>query len=311
MTSPPVLSIVVLSWNVCGLLRGCLRSVFAELEGATFTGEVIVVDSASSDGSVDMVSAEFPQARLLASSENLGYSRGNNEGLRLALGRYILLLNPDTEALPGALASAVEHMDGHPEVGVLGPQLLFPDGRVQSSRRRLPTLATAAFESTWLQPYAPRRVLDDYYARDLPDDAVSEVDWVVGAALMVRREAYERVGGLDETFFMYSEELDWCRRIRDAGWKVVYFPRARVVHHEGRSSEQVPAATHIRFQRSKVRYFEKYHGKALAQSLRAFILANFAAQLLLEGVKLALRHKPDLRRRRVKAYWQVLRSGLQ
>ncbi len=309
-SSPPDLSIVVLNWNVRDLLRNCLRSIYAEFESAGIAGEVVVVDSASTDGSAEMVAAEFPQARVVASAENLGYSRGNNEGLRRTEGRHILLLNPDTELRAGALTAMLGHMDAHAGVGVLGPQLLFPDGRPQSSRRRLPTLATAVFESTWLQAYAPRGILEAYYAQDLPDDAVSEVDWLVGAALCVRREAYQQVGGLDESFFMYSEEMDWCRRIQRAGWKVVFFPHAQVIHHVGQSSEQVPAATHIRFQRSKIRYFEKYHGRTTAQLLRLFILASFAVQLALESAKLLLRHRPGLRRQRVEAYWQVLKSGL-
>src|SRR5690242_10549721 len=147
-----------------------------------------------------MVRSEFPQVKLIASSENLGYSRGNNLGLRAATGRYLFILNPDTEIVGDALAQMLAYLESHPQVGVLGPQLISADRSIQSTRRRFPTLATAFFESTWFQPFAPRRWLDNYYARDLPDDAVAEVDWVIGAALCVRREAYEQVGGLDEGF---------------------------------------------------------------------------------------------------------------
>jgi hypothetical protein len=127
----------------------------------------------------------------------------------------------------------------------------------------------------------------------------------------VRRAAYEQVGGLDEGFFMYSEELDWCRRMRAAGWKVVHFPAARIIHHEARSSAQVPAATHIRFNSSKVRYFRKYHGSAIAEMLRLWLLANFAVQLAIEWLKGLLGHKRELRAARVRAYRQVLKSGLR
>ncbi len=305
------LSVIVLSWNVRDLLRACLRS----LPLADPAVEVIVVDAASADGTAAMVTAEFPPARfprltLIASPENLGFSRGNNLGLRAAQGRYLLVLNPDTELAEDALARMTAYLDAHPDVGVLGPGLVYPDGRPQPTRRRFPTLATAVFESTWLQPWAPRGVLDRYYARDLPADQAVDVDWVVGAALLVRREAYAQVGGLDEGFFMYSEELDWCRRMKAAGWRVVQYPAARVVHHEGRSSAQVPAATHIRFNTSKVRYFRKYHGALAAESLRLFLLANFAVQLALEALKGLLGHRRELRAARVRAYWQVLRSGL-
>jgi hypothetical protein len=304
---PPELSILLLSWNVRDLLRTCLAS----LPLTDPRVEIVVVDAASADGSAEMVRAEFPGVTLIASADNLGYSRGNNLGLRAARGRYLLILNPDTEVVDDALAQMGAYLDAHPDVGLLGPQLILPDGTIQPTRRRFPTLATGFFESTWFQPLAPRRLLDRYYARDLRDDAVVEVDWIVGAALFVRRAAYEQVGGLDEGFFMYSEELDWCRRMKAAGWKVVYFPQARIIHHHARSSAQVPAATHIRYSSSKVRYYRKYHGALAAEALRWFLLGNFALQLGLEWAKGVAGHKRELRAARVTAYWQVLKSGLR
>ncbi len=307
MRSPDI-SIIILSWNVRDLLRGCLASLPQTDPGV----EVIVVDGGSSDGSAEMVRLEFPATRLLASADNLGYSRGNNLGLTQAQGRYLFVLNPDTEVMPQALERLRAYMDEQPRVGLLGPQLVWPDRTVQPTRRRFPTLATALFESTWLQPLAPRRWLSRYYADDLSAAEPVEVDWVVGAALFARREAYAQVGGFDEGFFMYSEELDWQRRLRAAGWSVVYFPAARVVHHEARSSAQAPAAiTHIRFNTSKIRYFRKYHGAAAAEVLRWCLLGNFAGQLVLEAGKGLLGHKRDLRRERVAAYRAVLRSGLK
>lgn len=302
----PNLSILIVSWNTRDWLGACLRS----LPLADPAVEVIVVDSASSDGTPDWVRAEFPSVHVLASAENLGYSRGNNLALRAARGQYLFVLNPDTVVAPGALDLMTAHLDAHPDVGVLGPGLVYADGTPQASRRRFPTLLTAFFESTWLQPWAPRGLLDRYYARDLPADEAVDVDWLVGAALLVRRAAYERVGGFDEGFFMYSEELDWCRRIKAAGWRIMHFPAARVTHYEGRSSAQVPARTHIRFNASKVRYFRKYHGALAGEALRGFLLAGFAFQLLLEAAKGLLGHKRELRAERVRVYWQVLRSGL-
>ncbi len=302
------LSVVIVNWNVCDLLRRCLHSILVNLPHEI---EIIVVDNASTDGSVEMVRTEFPDVRVIANTENRGFPSGNNQGITEAQGRYILLLNPDTEMLGDALATMVNYADEHPDVGVVGPQLLNTDGSVQPSRRRLPTLATAFFESTWLQPYAPRRLLDHYYAHDRPDDAIQDVDWVKGAALMARREAIEQVGLMDERFFMYSEELDWCRRFRDAGWRIVYLPTAQVIHHEGKSSEQVIAARHIHFQTSKVRYFRKYHGRLAAETLRLFLLGNYVWQLGLEGAKWLVGHSRSLRSQRVAAYWQVIRSGLR
>ncbi len=305
----PDLSVIIVNWNVRDLLQRCLQSVFA----SPFAGhlEVIVVDNASTDGSVEMVRAEFPQVRLVANAENRGFPAANNQGLALARGRYVLLLNPDTEVLSDALQTMVAFADGHPDVGVVGPKLLNPDGSVQSSRRRFPTFATALWESTWLQPYAPRRLLKRYYALDRPDDEIQDVDWVTGAALMARREAVEQVGPLDEGFFMYSEELDWCRRFRGVGWRAVYLPTAQIVHYVGKSSEQVLPARHIHFQTSKVRYFRKYHGPVVAEVLRLFLLGNYLWQMGVEGAKWLLGHKRPLRAERIAAYRQVLRSGLR
>ena len=196
-----------------------------------------------------MVTAEFPWVLLLRQQQNVGFSRGNNLGLAMAKGRYLLLLNPDTEIVGTALSQMVNYLDAHPTIGALGPQLLFPDGKIQSSRRRFPTLATGFFESTWLQSIAPRSINHRYYVLDQPDDVISQVDWVMGACLMVRRQAYEKIGPLDEGYFMYSEEMEWQRRIKKAGWEVTYYPLAQVIHHEGKSSEQVATQRHIYFQR--------------------------------------------------------------
>ena len=303
---PAGISIIIVSWNVRDRLRTCLASLPAAAEV-----ETIVVDSASSDGTSEMVQAEFPQVTLIASRDNLGYSRGNNLGLARAHGRYALILNPDTELIGDALGRMGAYLDEHPRVGVVGPQLILADGQVQPSRRRFPSLATAFFESTWLQPLAPPGVLKRYYAADLPADQTAEVDWLVGAALLVRREAWQQAGMLDEAFFMYSEELDWQRRIKAAGWQVVYFPAAKVRHFEAQSSAQVPAATHIRFNTSKVHYFRKYFGRLAGELLRWDLLAQFAVQLALEWTKGALGHKRALRWARVAAYRDVLRSGLK
>ncbi|MCC7361607.1 MAG: glycosyltransferase family 2 protein [Anaerolineales bacterium] len=311
--TPPALSIIIVSWNVREPLRACL----AGLPLADPQVEIIVVDSASADGTPAMVAADFPRVHLIASPANLGYARGNNLGLQAAQGRYLFVLNPDTVVLPGALSALTAYLDAHPMVALVGPQLLWPrrgpqgDDLPQPTRRRFPPPALLFFESTWLQRLAPRRWLRRYYAMDLPADAPADVDWLVGAALLVRRAAYEQVGGFDETFFMYSEELDWQRRLRAAGWRIVHLPAAQVLHAEAQSSAQAPAATHIRFNSSKVRYMRKYHGAAAAQALRLWLLAQFAAQLVLEAIKGALGHKRALRQARVAAYWAVLRSGLR
>lgn len=304
------ISCVVVSWNVRDLLRRCLQSL---LDGPEVRPgrEIIVVDCASSDGSADMVRQEFGAVRLIAATENLGYARGNNTGIALARGRYLMILNPDTELVGDAVGILAAYLDEHPKVGAAGPRLHYADGTLQSSRRRFPTLATAFWESTLLHQWFPHnRFAQRYHVMDRPPTMVQPVDWLVGAALMIRRTTWEQVGPFDEGYFMYFEELDWCRRCHDAGWQIHYVPDAQMTHHEGKSSEQVAAARAIRFQRSKVRYFTKHHGRVQGESVRLFILATYAVQLAEETAKWLVGHKRALRRERMSVYWQVLRSRL-
>ncbi len=308
-TLPIDLSIITVSWNVRELLRDCIQSVDAGRGDLNL--EMIVVDSASSDGSPDMVEREFPWVILIRSNENLGFPRGNNLGIRQASGRHILLLNPDTVIIEDALPAMVQHLEQHLDVGGLGAQLLNPNGTIQSSRRRFPNFLTAIFESTWLENIAPESITRNYFALDLADDIESDVDWVTGACLMVPKRVIDHVGLLDEGFFMYSEELDWCRRIKDAGWRVVYFPQARIMHHVGKSSEQAVTARHINFQQAKLRYFRKYYGRIPTFFLRVILLLNYLGQIALEACKALLGHKRSIRRQRIRSYWQVIRSGLR
>jgi len=305
-----VLSVIIVNWNVRDLLQRALASVYASWDGKPGL-EIIVVDNASHDGSVAMLRADFPEVVVIANTENRGFPGGNNQGLAAATGDFLLLLNPDTEIIADALPRMVKYLQAHPDVGMVGPQLLNPDGSVQSSRRHFPTLPVLFLESTWLEKLAPRKLLRYYYAQEQPDDLVQNVDWITGAAMLTRRETFTQVGGMDEGFFMYSEELDWCRRIREAGWRVVYFPEARIVHHEGKSSEQVVAARHIYFQSSKVRYTRKYHGKATAEILRFWLLSQYGGQIAVESAKWLIGHRRDLRAARIAAYRQVLKSKLR
>jgi GT2 family glycosyltransferase len=305
------LSVIIVNWNVRPLLERCLRSVIESAQRGGLECEIAVVDNASTDGSQEMVERLFPAVELISSDANLGFARANNLGASRSSGRHLLLLNPDTEVGGDALPVMVAFLNQHPDVGLLGPKLLFADGSVQPSRRRFPSLATAFLESTVVQQWFPQnRTLARYYVQDRSDDVEQDVDWVVGACMLIRRQAWEQVGPLDERFFMYSEELDWCRRLKSAGWRVVYVPSATVVHHEGQSSAQVVPARHIYFQSSKVLYFRKHHGVWAGGVLRVFLLATYVFQLCLEGLKWLLGHKRALRRERIAAYLRVLRSGL-
>lgn len=301
----PTLSIVIVSWNVCDLLAACLASLPSD-------AEVIVVDNASADGSAAMVAADYPAVRLISNADNRGFARANNQGLAEATGRYVLFLNPDTVAQDGAIPGLVAFAEAEPSVGIVGPKLRYGDGTVQSSRRRFPAVVTALCESTplewhWRDNPGARR----YRMEDRAYDSVQDVDWLVGAALLCRREMLEQIGGFDEGFFMYSEEPDLCRRAKAAGWRVVYFPGAVITHYEGKSSGQVTGERHRYFQASRVRYFRKHHGPLAAGFVRLAVLAMFAIEWLIEAMKRLLGSRRDLRKARMSAYAALIRSGLR
>ncbi|NWJ97373.1 MAG: glycosyltransferase [Chloroflexi bacterium] len=313
MNRLPDLSVIIVSYNVAALLEECLLSVL-EREPDEFLVEIIVVDNASHDGSATLVRQKFPQCRLIENKHNYGFPRGCNQGLKVAKGRYLFFLNPDARLEPDALRKLVIFMENHPQAGIGGPQLRYPDGSLQPNRRRFPSRRLAFIESTILQRYAPfknLKALRHFYCEDRPADQTQEVDWLVGAAFLVRRAVTNQIGGLDERFFMYSEELDFCHRAKTQGWECWYLPEAVVTHQEGRSSAQDLPQRHINFQTSKVSYYRKHSGWLYAEILRLFLLATYLFQFLEESAKLLLRHKPSLRRERLSLIRQVLASGLR
>lgn len=302
-------SIIIVSYNVADLLLACLSSIYNQ--SGDLHLEVIVVDSASTDHTPARVTALFPQVIMLAQTTNTGFTRGNNIGLKVASGRTLFLLNPDTVLLGNALSHLMIYLEEHPSVGIVGPHTFNTDLTTQSTRRRFPTRITALFESTWLQPFAPPSVLDHFYMRDTSDTISQEADWVQGSAMLLRREVYEQIGGLDEGYIMFSEELDYCKRASDMGWRVGYDADAHIIHHGGASTDQVGALKHIYFQMSKLRYHRRVHGRLFADGLRVFLLCGYGWQWVLESLKRALGNKPLLRKERIRAYWQVIRSGLR
>jgi len=310
-------SIIIVSWNVEDLLMQCLATLhegsitFDDNDMGKYRAEIIIVDSASHDSTVQRVRDMYPHVILLAQDDNVGFTKGNNIGLREAHGRHLFLLNPDTEIVGDVIPRLIEYLDENEAVGIVGPHTLNTDGTTQSSKRRFHNRMTGFFESTWLQPFAPKTLLQDFYAEDIADDAIAPVDWVQGSALMARREVYEQIGGLDEGYIMYSEEMDWCKQAKDAGWQVYYVGDVQIIHHGGKSSDQAGAWKHIHFQKSKLRYFRKTYGNLFAQLLRTFLFISYSWQLIVESLKGLLGHKREMRVQRMRVYWQVLRSGLQ
>lgn len=312
------LSIIIINWNVADLLSECLDSIYrspvcihgadGSRHGSGPDTEVVVVDSASTDNSVSMLRQRFPWVRLIACEENIGFVQGNNLGVEQASGDLILLLNPDTEVMDDALPRLVDVIRSDDTVGVAGPHTHNPDGSHQSTRRRFPDLLTAIFESPWLENIAPHRLIRRYRVEDRPDDGTYPVDWVQGSALMAQRSIWQEIGGLDERYIMYAEEMDWCKRATLAGWQVLYVGDAHIIHYGGQSSAQVKARSHVHYQHSKLRYFRKFHGWLPALILRVVLVSLYSSQVLLEGSKWLIGHKRSLRAERVGAYRVVLRS---
>jgi GT2 family glycosyltransferase len=299
----------IVSYRAPGPLNECLAALAAE-RGALDL-DVTVVDNASADGSADMVESHFPWVHLIRNEHNVGFAAAHNQVLRQANAQYWLILNSDAAPRSGALRTLIAFMDVQPEVAVAGPKLRYPNGSVQPSRRRFPSVATLFLESTQLQRFFPTNaVLRRYYVEDRSDDEPQDVDWLVGACLCVRATAAQQIGLLDERFFMYSEELDWCRRFRAAGWRISYVPAAEVVHLEGASSRLDLGARDRLFQASKLAYAAKWHNPAVAFVLRAYLILEYLVRGLEEAVKLALgSHVPD-RRARLRIIGSGLRNAL-
>lgn len=265
------LTIAIVSWNTESLLRNCLRSICSLQQSY----EVIVVDNASNDGSACMVGEEFPQVRLIRNQENRGFAKANNQALREARGRYLLLLNPDTEIIGDALETMIAFMDSHPDAGALGCQLLNPDGTVQISCGHFPALNNMITESLGLSKLFPKspmfaRFKMTYWGHD----SECEVDQPSGACLMIRREVWNVIGQLDEQFFMYFEEVDLCYRLKQKGWRIFFTPKAQVIHYGGQSSKQYFDVRIIERYRSMLRYFRKHSSPRHEFLLRGLILVE-------------------------------------
>ena len=277
ISEPLDLAIVVVSYNVEALLRRCLQTVYSSIGGLKMA--VCVVDNHSSDDSVAMVRREFPQAHLIANSDNPGYSTANNQGFK-QLGvfdkmppRYCLLLNPDTEVMPTTLADAVAYMDANPDVGVLGPKLLLPNGELDlACRRSFPTPEVSFYRMLGLSKLFPKsEIFGRYNLTYLDIDELAEVDSVVGAFMLVRTTAIQTVGLLDEQFWMYGEDLDWAKRIKDSGWKVIYNPSIVTLHVKRASSRQSKKAQ-VEFYRAMLIFYYKHYQESTPAWLHWIIM---------------------------------------
>jgi N-acetylglucosaminyl-diphospho-decaprenol L-rhamnosyltransferase len=271
------LSIVIVSWNTRALLEKCLSSIEREMSGAAAVSssqggpevEVVVVDNASTDGSAQMVRDRFPRVRLIVNAENAGFARANNQAIREGNGEHVLLLNPDTEVKDDALEVLVRFMDEHPGVGAAGARLLNPDGTLQHSCHPMPTLLRELWRMLHLDVLRP---LARYPMDGWPVDVPRPVDVTQGACLIVRRSALDRVGLLDEDYFIYSEEVDLCYRLKQDGWLIYWVPEAAVIHHGGQSTGQIAEPMFQNLYRYKVHFVRKHYGPSSARLYKLILM---------------------------------------
>ena len=266
----PDVTVVVVAYNALPWIERCLESVRGR--------PTIVVDHGSTDGTLELVRERFPEARLLE-RENRGMGAGNNAGIREADGRYVFLLNPDAWVLADGIERLVAFADEHPEAAVVGPRLRNPDGTLQRSVRGEPSLWRLATEYLFIRKLAPRsRLLNPLYAGGFGHDSVCEAEWLSGPALLVRRRAIDAVGLFDESFFMFGEETDWLTRFRRAGWKVLFFPGAEVVHVGGATHG---GSLYVENLRGHLRWFDKHRGPREAERVRRLLLWSLRVRAVL------------------------------
>lgn len=270
-------------------MRKCLSSIDAHRPKCEF--EVIVADNASSDGSREMVAAEFPWARLVHHKVNLGFCAGNNRAVPENPGRFVLFMNPDTVVTECALNTLVDFASQSPEAGIIGPKLLNRDGSLQYSCRRYPDLGAGFFRNTPLGRLFPKnRFAQDYLMSDWDHASIRDVDWVSGAALLIRREVLEKTAGFDEGFYMYCEDVDLCYRVHELGYRVIYFPNSVIYHTIGRSSDQVPTRATFYFHTSMYRFYKKHYARKTPFYLRPFIIPGICLRAVGQIVRYRVRN---------------------
>jgi len=265
----PRLSVVIVSYKVKQELKRCLSGLSYQDSYL----EVIVVDNNSGDGTLEMLNADFPGLRLFCNQVNFGFAKAANRGIAVTSGRYVLLLNPDTEVKLSALKEMVNFMDNNQGVGVLGCQIVNSAGQRQYSARSFPDFSTAVSGHdsllTRILPHNPWS--KQYLGKELSLDKPEEVDWVSGSCLLVRLEVFRKIGYLDTRFFMFVEDVDFCRRAKSAGWKVIYYPLVKIVHHTGQSVRQKKIKMLAEHHKSMYYYYLKYYGSTKLTKLLVFL----------------------------------------
>jgi len=253
------LTIIIVNYNTKDLLENTIQSVIDTIQSIKY--EIVVVDNSSSDGSIELVKKKYPQVNLIENKDNLGFPKANNIGIKKAVGRYILLLNSDTKVLEMCIEKCVEYMDSNIEVGALGCKLVLANGNLDHAcKRGFPTPEASLYYILKLHKLFPdSKKFGQYTLNYLPINEINEVDALTGAFMMVRKEVISKVGLLDETFFMYGEDLDWCFRIKEAGYMVIYYPEATTIHYKGGSSKRRRYKTIYEFHRAMYIFYNKHY----------------------------------------------------
>ncbi|HUG16757.1 MAG TPA: glycosyltransferase family 2 protein, partial [Thermomicrobiales bacterium] len=294
MSAPSSVAAVVVSHNTRDLLRACVESLVRAREAGE-VAEIVVVDSGSGDGSVEIARELLGDAAVIA-VPNRGYGSAANVGMDATSASYALVLNADTLVPAGAVRTLARFLDVHPWTALAGPRLRRPDGSTQLSRRRFPTRLTPLFESTIVEEWWPsNRWARHYRMEDAPDAGAQEVDWLVGAALLARRAAFEQAGGFDPAFRMYSEEVEWCWRFRLRGWQVAWVPDAEITHYEGASTRQDVPTRQLDFDLSRVQLMQRLYGRRHAAFVRVALLAGYLIHIVREALKWVVGHRRELR----------------
>ncbi|MFM2067290.1 MAG: hypothetical protein RLZZ584_2199 [Pseudomonadota bacterium] len=272
-------SVIIVSWNARRHLEACLRSI--EAAAPACVTEIIVVDNASADGSADCVAQQFPQVRLVRAGANLGFARANNLAMRQAGAESFALVNSDALVHRGSLETLAAHLDRHPGVGLVGPRVSGADGLLQRTCRRLPGPWNTLCRALALDRLLPGQALFSGY--ELPParhETAHEAEVLSGCFCLARRAAVEQVGGFDEQFFFYGEDIDWCKRLRDAGWKIAYLPAATAVHLGGGSTAGAPLRFSVEILRATLTYWRKHHGRAGLWLCRGLLILHHLLRLL-------------------------------
>ncbi|MDP1510154.1 glycosyltransferase family 2 protein [Paenibacillus ottowii] len=288
-------SILVVNYNTCQLTLDCLQSVYASK--TQYRYEVIVIDNHSNDGSVEAIRAAYPEITLIANKDNTGFAKANNQGMEVASGRYVLLLNSDTLVQPDTLDTMIQFMDTHPKIGASGCKVILPDGSLDKAcKRGFPTPSASFYYAFgWSKRYPDNPKYNQYQLGHLSPDDEYPVDVLVGAFMLVRKETIDQVGGLDETFFMYGEDIDWCYRIKQAGWGIYYYPRTYIIHIKGGSARRRPLKIIYEFHRAMWIFHRKHYKQQYNWIINMAVYAGITVKFGMAFLKnkLSAPVKPD------------------